>query len=210
MELFIVRHGQSIGNLIVEDMPDGELTELGRQQGAKVGECLKDANIGYIIASPLVRAIETAQPLAQALQLPIEVWKETYEVRNKGAYTGPSTKQLCELYPETRFNEDMEPDGWYCSGDEDAEAGHLRATRIYDQLCSRFEGKRVAVFAHGGFNRHLLLVALGLPYDSPVYFHQNNGCIYWLSVSPERTVLNYVGDTRVILDGENEKKPKLA
>ena len=59
MELFIIRHGQSIGNLITEDMADGELTELGRQQALRVCEGMKTANIEHIVASPLMRAIES-------------------------------------------------------------------------------------------------------------------------------------------------------
>ena len=198
MELFIIRHGESIGNLIKEDMPDGELTPLGREQAAKVCEAMKGTGVEYIAASPLQRGVETAQPLAQTLGLPIHVWADTYEVRSKGPYTGPTPERMKEMYPETVCGDDYAADGWYCSGDETPETGQARAQRVYDRLCAQFAGKRVALFAHSGFNRHLLLVALGLPQDSPVYLHNSNGAIFWLTVTAERTTLNYVGGARVM------------
>ncbi|TBL81061.1 histidine phosphatase family protein [Paenibacillus thalictri] len=209
MELFIIRHGQSIGNLIKEDMPDGELTELGRQQAAEVCEGMKTANVAYIVSSPLMRAIETAQPLARWMNLPIEVWKDTCEVRSKGPYKGPSPQRLAEMYPETVCGPEIEEDGWFCSGDDTEDTAAVRAKAVYARLRERFMGKRVALFAHSGFNRHLLLAALGLSHHNGVSFHNDNGSIFWLTVQPDRTVLNYVGGPRVILEHENVKKPKL-
>lgn len=209
MELFIIRHGQSIGNLIPEDMPDGELTELGRSQAAKVAECMGNSKLDYIISSPLVRALETAQPLARALNLPIHVWKNTFEVRNKGVYIGPTKEQLLVQFPEARFRDDFEEDGWYCSGDETEEDGNKRARKIYEELLEKYKGKRVGLFAHGGFNRHLLLVALGLDHTSPMYFHHSNGCIYWLSIGDKRAVLRYLGETRSFPDGYATEKVQL-
>lgn len=193
MELYIIRHGESQGNLVTKDMPDAELTELGRRQAEEVADCMASVPLDRVIASPLVRAIETARPLARKLGMPIEIWKNTYEVRSKGLYVGPARQQLKAAYPEAVFPEEMEADGWIYPGDETAETGNRRAREVYAELVRRFSGERVAVFAHGGFNRHLLLAALGLDSNSDVYFHQNNGCIYHLSVQAERTRLQYLG-----------------
>ncbi len=198
MELFIIRHGESTGNVVTRDMPDAELTGLGRRQALAVAERMRRVRLDRIIASPLVRAIETARPLARALRLPVEVWKNTYEVRSRGFYKGPALRQLREWYPEAEFKEEMEPDGWIYPGDETAEMGHSRAGKVYAELCRRFGVERVALFAHGGFNRHLLLAALGLGPDSAVYFHQGNGCVYWLSVQSGRTRLEYLGGMNAV------------
>ncbi|NOU97803.1 histidine phosphatase family protein [Paenibacillus sp. LMG 31456] len=199
MELFIIRHGQSIGNTVPHDVPDGELTELGISQAARVAECLAERKFDQLICSPLIRAIETAQPLARALKLPIQIWKNTFEVRSKGVYRGPTATELNRLYPETQFRDDVEADGWYCSGDEDSQKGHARASDIWQELLEQFMGQRVALFAHGGFNHHLLLAILGLPHDSPIYFEQSNGSIYWVGVNEERTTVRFIGPTEGIL-----------
>ena len=194
MELHIIRHGQSEGNVTRRDLPDAELTELGRSQAAVVGERLRDTGFDAIIASPLARAIDTAMPLARHRGLPVLIWKDTYEVRSRGPYTGPALSELRRRFPEARFGDDMEPDGWIYPGDETPMTGQQRAQRVYDRLRDRFDGKRVALFAHGGFNRRLLIAALGLPYDSGIYFYQSNGCMYKLTENTDTTALHHIGD----------------
>lgn len=199
MDLFLIRHGQSIGNTVTYDMADGELTELGRSQAALVLAGMKGAGVTHIVSSPLMRAIETAQPLARETNLPIRVWVETFEVRNKGAYRGPSVAEMTKMYPEIRFEDEVEPDGWYCSGDEDEEKAHGRALRIIERLRREFPGdERVALFSHSGFNRRLLLAALGLDHRSGVRFLQSNGTMFWLRFEGEGVDVRYIGDFRPI------------
>lgn len=196
MELYIIRHGESIGNIVPEDTPDGELTALGRSQAERVAECMSGTPLDLIISSPLIRAMETARPLARRHHLPIHVWKDTFEVRNKGPYTGPTRDQMLSQFPEAILRDDFETEGWFCSGDESEEDAHLRAQRIFAELLGLDRDRRVALFAHSGFNRHLLRVVLGLDHKSPVFFHQSNGCIYWVTIDEHRTTLQYVGETR--------------
>jgi broad specificity phosphatase PhoE len=65
LEFVLARHGQSHGNLDHSLGPDTGLTELGRQQAARLGDWL--AGQGYrftaLYCSPLQRARQTAQIL---------------------------------------------------------------------------------------------------------------------------------------------------
>lgn len=201
MDLFLIRHGQAIGNTVSYDVADGELTELGRGQAEQVLAGMKRAGVTHIVSSPLQRAIETAQPLARAIGLPIRIWVETFEVRNKGAYRGPSVREMTRMYPEIRFEDEVEPEGWYCPGDENEEMAHSRALRIIDRLRREFPGdERVALFSHSGFNRSLLLAALGLDYRSSVRFRLYNGTMCWLRFGESGLELRYIGDFRAIFD----------
>jgi broad specificity phosphatase PhoE len=197
MELFIIRHGQSVGNTVKQDMPDCELTELGYSHAETVALCMEGARLTHIVSSPLIRAIETAKPLSMATQLPIRVWIDTYEVRNRGPYRGPTKQTLQRQYPGIRIEDEVEAEGWYYAGDETDEMGHLRAVRVLDRLRREFPGdERVALFAHGGFNRYLLRAAIGLDYSSNVKFVEVNGSIYWISLGERGTVVEYVGAPR--------------
>ena len=82
MRLILVRHGQSFGNVVTEDMPDPPLTPLGVEHAELVKEHLKHTEIHHVLASPLVRSLGTAHPLAEELDLPITVWRDLQEVRN--------------------------------------------------------------------------------------------------------------------------------
>ena len=66
MDLIIVRHGQSTGNITTDDVPDGELTPLGRQQAAETAARLAGEGITHVLASPLVRALATGTAIADA------------------------------------------------------------------------------------------------------------------------------------------------
>ncbi|GAA4345766.1 bifunctional histidine phosphatase family protein/GNAT family N-acetyltransferase [Angustibacter luteus] len=68
--VLVLRHGQSAGNVsrrLSSAAPGGELTEHGRQQAADAAATLVDRNIARVYASPLVRAQQTAQIVAETV-----------------------------------------------------------------------------------------------------------------------------------------------
>jgi 2,3-bisphosphoglycerate-dependent phosphoglycerate mutase len=67
MHLFLVRHCQSSGQA-----PDAPLTPLGHQQAEQLADVLQERGVARIVSSPYTRAVQTAQPLAQRLGLPLE------------------------------------------------------------------------------------------------------------------------------------------
>ncbi|MBD2861510.1 histidine phosphatase family protein [Paenibacillus oceani] len=210
MELFIIRHGQSVGNTCKEDMPDCDLTELGLRQAGYVAECMKGADLTHIVSSPLVRALQTAQPLARSSGLQIRVWIDAYEVRDRGLYRGPTAQELERAYPGIVIEDEVEPDGWLYAGDETPEMGHRRALAVLGRLRREFPGdERVALFAHGGFNRFLLRAALGLDHQSAVRFEESNGSIYWLSLQEPEIVVRYVGGPRPLFTQEGPAAAKV-
>ena len=69
MRFYFVRHGQSEANVLQEISNRGQrhpLTDLGREQAAALAERLRDAGIGRLYSSPLLRATQTADILAAA------------------------------------------------------------------------------------------------------------------------------------------------
>lgn len=112
MELYFVRHGESVGNVTPDqDMPDCPLTERGKKQAELVGKRLEKIPFTHILSSPLIRALETAQPLAKALGLPIQVMENAYEVRNLESCKGAVLEDLLKQFPEAKFPEDFPTDG---------------------------------------------------------------------------------------------------
>jgi 2,3-bisphosphoglycerate-dependent phosphoglycerate mutase len=65
-QVFLVRHCQSSG-----PEPEAPLTSLGHQQAATLAKYLCQFNIDHIISSPFRRAVQTIEPFAQHMQLPI-------------------------------------------------------------------------------------------------------------------------------------------
>lgn len=104
MELYIIRHGQSINNALPEDQPriqDAPLTELGLKQAAHLAAYFADGknrdpryspSTGYaeredertfgitnLYCSPMHRALQTTRPMAAALGLKPEIWIDIHE-----------------------------------------------------------------------------------------------------------------------------------
>ncbi|WP_461169334.1 histidine phosphatase family protein [Arthrobacter sp. Z1-15] len=83
MRLILIRHGQTPSNIdhfLDTAVPGPGLTELGLAQAAALPEALAGEPIDAVYASNLVRTQLTADPLAAALGLPVEVREGLREV----------------------------------------------------------------------------------------------------------------------------------
>ena len=66
MDIFLVRHGEAAASW--DEHPDPGLSPVGRQQALEVRDQLDRYPGLHLVASPLMRAQETAQPLASILR----------------------------------------------------------------------------------------------------------------------------------------------
>jgi probable phosphoglycerate mutase len=94
--LLLIRHGE---NDFVKQgrlpgrMPGIHLNKRGQAQAAALAESLKNLPIRAIYASPLERAVETAEPLAQALGLAIQL-RPGLQDTDVGEWQGTQLKKL--------------------------------------------------------------------------------------------------------------------
>ncbi|UVI33187.1 histidine phosphatase family protein [Paenibacillus spongiae] len=201
MELILVRHGQSQGNISTVDMPDPPLTALGEQQAASVSRAVAALKPDILAASPLHRALQTATPAARELGLPIEVWKEACEVRTGPPYIGPSIDTMCVSFPEAIFGDDMETAGWHYNSDLNLIEARRRADRLVLALQERYVGKRLAIFLHGTLNQMILQSILGMPTFEKIRIHQPNGCIHRILFQDNHIFVHSIADiTHLIQD----------
>lgn len=86
----LVRHGE-VHNpeaVLYGRLPEFHLSELGRRMALQVADYFgqrqdEGANIVHLVASPLTRAQETAQPVARALELGITTDERIIEAENR-------------------------------------------------------------------------------------------------------------------------------
>ena len=69
--MHVLRHGEvhNPGKILYGRLPDFHLSELGRQMAKAATEVLADRDVTYVVASPLERAQETAEPFAAHFKL---------------------------------------------------------------------------------------------------------------------------------------------
>ena len=148
MFLTIVRHGQSTGNVSGDDIPDGELTSLGRQQARETAARLANAGITHVICSPLVRALETASIIAGAAGVrQIEVWPELQEHRWLGIHRGLGRAAILERFPNAVLPDSVEAEGWNHGG-ETYETALERGVSAMAALRARIGPKRARSYRY--------------------------------------------------------------
>ncbi|MFD0571708.1 histidine phosphatase family protein [Kitasatospora gansuensis] len=79
-----MRHGEvhNPEGVLYGRLPDYHLSDLGRQMADRVAEHLADRDVTYVVASPLERAQETAEPIGKAHGLEIAVDDRLIEADN--------------------------------------------------------------------------------------------------------------------------------
>lgn len=73
-KLYFIRHGESEMNVAghFAGVTDTPLTAHGREQARRAGKKARDLHLDYIISSPLSRAHETAQIIAEEIGYPVD------------------------------------------------------------------------------------------------------------------------------------------
>ena len=99
-KLYLIRHGQSAGN--AEGRFGGHsptpLSELGMRQAEMTAHFLAKENVDVIYTSDLYRAVQTAEPLAKILDLPI-IKTDAFRERNVGVLEGLTFDESKEETP---------------------------------------------------------------------------------------------------------------
>ncbi len=161
-EFTFLRHGESVGN--VEERFQGQsdypLTEAGRAQVLRLAKRWEKEGLKFdlILTSPLTRAHETAQIIADSINAPLEVdpiWIE----RDTGEISGLTMDEARERFPKPEFKTPYDPFGE--SGEGDWEL-YLRAGKAVHQLLRKAPG-RYLIISHGGLLNKVMYAILGIP-----------------------------------------------
>jgi broad specificity phosphatase PhoE len=151
-DLYLVRHGQTAGNVknLFIGATDIPLDELGQRQVVELGERFRGIRLDDIFTSPLQRARRTAEAIGRVTgHDPIVVpgLSET----DFGDAEGLTYQQVIEQFPELLDDlRDLEKVDFAFPGGETRRAFYERVTAAFMGIIERYEGKSVAVVAHGG------------------------------------------------------------
>jgi len=157
--VYLVRHGQteSSAKHAYSGQADIPLTELGRRQAREAGEQLRGAGVDRIYTSPLARAADTAEAIAQATGATLEVEQGLLEV-DYGPLEGLDRDRAQERFGEAFRAWREDPFGSPVDGMERLEDALARARSATDHALAASE--RPVLVGHQGILR-LVLIALG-------------------------------------------------
>jgi len=202
--VLLIRHGQSQGN--AEGRFGGHtqtpLSALGHKQAEATARALSNETFQAIYASDLLRAGQTAEPLAHLTGLPINR-TEAFRERSVGVMEGLTFEEAASVHAEqyaALLRRDFEH---VILGGESYRQMLDRASKELDEAIERHRGGRIAVFSHTGTICILalhLMGALDAPALRPVWITTANCGITRFDLRADGYVrVLAVNDTRHLL-----------
>lgn len=202
MRLYFARHGESEANVLRiisnRGLPHG-LTEKGQQQAFALAHSIKDVPIAAIFASPILRARQTADILADELGLSYQVADALREY-DCGVLEGHSDEESWEQYREiandwiANKNWQRKPD----QGESFLDIQNRFLPFIMELVQAELdESQNIILIGHGGLFRMMLPLLLsnidhqfineyGIDHTAWIIAEPQEGgwqCIQWGSIS---------------------------
>jgi probable phosphoglycerate mutase len=166
--ILLIRHGETelTGRVLYGRMPGVHISAEGCRQAQALSQGLKERyEVDEIISSPLERALETAQYLADTLELPISTDDGIIEL-DYGNWMGLTFAEIRESDEWQHYNRLRSvispPNG------ELMMQVQTRAWTALGRILARYAERpsaTVAVVSHGDVIRALLILLLGMPLD---------------------------------------------
>jgi glucosyl-3-phosphoglycerate phosphatase len=163
--LFLLRHGRTAWNAEsrYQGQEDPPLDSVGRAQAMQVAPLIALMNPDVIVSSDLQRAVQTAEPVADATGLAVIV-DERMRERHLGHWQGLTRDEVQARYPD-------EFDDWLHGRDLSRRGGESRqqvADRAVQALEATEGADTAVVVTHGATAMCLTSALLGLPQTPPV------------------------------------------
>ena len=194
MYLYIIRHGETYGNLNGDGFTETDLTDNGLNQAFLLGERFKDEKIDAIYTSTLIRAVRTGNEIYKYHKnANFNIFTTLMEKGTDKDYTGLPDDVLENIVQDAIIR-DRTP-----IGKEDQEDALERAKKVINTILSENDdNSNIVIVAHGMFNTYLILAATGLGLIPNFNFSQDNTGVtlirYLYEDDVKKTKLTYVND----------------
>jgi len=152
--MILIRHAQTVFNVMYgahrrdPGVRDPVLTDEGRSQAIAAAEALKQDDIARVVVSPYWRTLQTAEIIADALRIPVEVEPL---IRERAAFTcdiGTPRSQLAQSWSAYAF--DHLDEVWWADVEEPESDLHERCRTFCRNMSAQEDWPHVAVITHWG------------------------------------------------------------
>jgi probable phosphoglycerate mutase len=161
---FLIRHASTEANGVrLSGRADGvHLDDRGHRQARMLAGRFADVPVAAVYASPLERAVETAEPIASVLGLQVALREDFLEVEF-GRWTNRGFAELADAHEFRRFNEFRScapvPDGEFML------QAQARMVAGLDRLRAAHPDESVVVVSHGDMIRAAIAHYAGISLD---------------------------------------------
>ncbi|MBK6723903.1 MAG: histidine phosphatase family protein [Acidobacteria bacterium] len=207
--LYLIRHGQSAGNAEGRFGGHGPtpLSDLGVKQAERTAKALAKEGINVIYSSDLIRAVQTAEPLAKLLDVPINT-SEAFRERNVGVLQGLTFDESRQNYPQDYYALINRNINHVITDGESYRQLLRRITGELRIILRTHQREKVAIFSHTGAICYLTLFLLGAIHrgtkTTPWIITSNCGINHFEFRGPRNVRVLALNDTRHLVQTTGE------
>jgi 2,3-bisphosphoglycerate-dependent phosphoglycerate mutase len=172
-QVLFIRHGETDWNRVkrIQGHIDIPLAESGVEQARQLAtrmarEAQEGVRLDAIYSSDLQRAQQTAQPMASALALPLQL-KTGLRERAYGVFQGHDSTEIEARFPDAYAVWQTRDPGFAPEGGESSRAFYHRVVHAVESIVAAHPDGRIACVAHGGVLDCVYRFVNGLPLDAP-------------------------------------------
>ena len=190
----LIRHAlnNTVGERFAGRMPGVDLNPEGRMQADQLAERLAGLPITCVYTSPLQRAAATARPIADILQVKLEIADDFTEL-DMGEWTGRSFSDLENDEHFGLFNQFRSctrPPG----GESMIEAQSRMVTGI-EKLRTKHGGENIAIVSHADPIKAAVGFYAGIPIDLVNRLEISPASVSIIELWPETVQIKLINDT---------------
>ena len=195
-EIILVRHGETQWNreTIFRGRADVPLSERGQEQARLLAAALAGWPVAAVYTSPLSRARETAQPIAEALGLLVVVDAGLVDM-SFGAWEGRSLAEVQQKWPELYDTWQKAPQHFQAPGGESLSQVLVRAWPVAEEIAASHKDGTVVIVSHRVVCKLILCAALGAGEAGFWRLRQDTAALNLLVRERERWVAARINDT---------------
>lgn len=174
----LFRHGQTEWNVgeRFRGHADLALNATGLQQARLIATRLQSEQLAAIYSSPLRRAMQTAQPLADALRIPIQKHEGLNDI-DFGALEGMTVDDAKQAFPEVIETWLTRPGHVKFPKGDSFKKMRTRIEAMLEEVSTKHDGETIALVSHKVVCGALLCVVLGIDADALWRIQQDVACI---------------------------------
>ena len=193
---YIVRHGETDWNILGKTQGHGNsnLTEKGIEQATTLAESMSKYPIDYIYSSDLGRAVETANILADVLNLEVN---ETNALREMGfgVWEGLLMDEIKENYADMYSIWRNTPHLFDVPGGETLSIIQDRVDEFIKEINEKYDNKHILLVSHSVTVRVILLSCLGSGLENIYRIKQDNTALNIVEFKDYGPVVIKMNDT---------------
>ena len=196
IEVMLIRHMETEWNeqLRYIGRTDLSLSELGRENGRRLGEYLNDIEFSKLYSSSLKRTKETASFIAVDRDMEVESLKRLNEV-DFGAWEGLTHPEILDGFEDVMNSWRKDPSKEQIPDGEDWIQFEDRVKNEFERILASTKEGRLVIVTHAGPIKIILGDILSVPPSRYWQIYQDKGAINSVGVEGKRRWIVTVNDT---------------